>query len=754
MSTRLMGSAAALAAVLAFCIALAAAPAPTTPQNTDRVDFARDVQPILRQHCYECHGPEKQKNGFRLDRRRDAMRGGTIAMIGRGNSEGSRLYHRLIGDTYGRQMPPDGPLPASQIAILKKWIDQGAEWPDALSGETPLPPPDAAATELMNALRAGERSRVSRLLATHRGAINKRGPAGATPLMHAVLYGDAAAVRQLLDAGADPNIADFGGATPLMLAVTDREKTTLLLERGANVNARSAIGRTALLIASGVPGAAPVVEMLLDRGASPSEKAQALLGEVTPLVLAAYSGDEATFRLLVARGADVKAAGPAALGLSFRAQCKGCIDTMLQHVDAEALTGTMVGGSPPFGPALATAMLIERGADMKARDRDGRTMLMLAAASAAPTADVVKFLIARGADVNARTPAGHTALGYAKRHGDTPVVKALLDAGANDEPLPPAPSSVAPAASPRAAIARSLPLLQKSDVQFMEKSGCVSCHNNTLTAMSVAAARARGIRVDESTARKQVRAIGTYLESWRERVLQGVGIPGDVDTVSYILLGLAAEKHPADAATDAMARFLRGQQRPEGHWLPLALRPPIEGSVITATALTLRALQLYAPQANRAGYDASIERGAKWLTAATPHDIEDHAFHLLGLKWAGAPRPSLEAAARALIARQRADGGWAQIPSLSSDAYASGQALFALAESGVVAAGDPAVTRGVQYLLNTQLADGSWFVRTRAIPLQPHFEAGFPHGRDQFISAAATNWATLALTHALAKPRS
>jgi mono/diheme cytochrome c family protein len=95
------------------------------------VDFARDVQPILRQHCYSCHGPSTQQNGFRLDRRSDAMRGGSMAMIGPGNSEGSRLYLRLIGNTFGTQMPPTGALTPAQIAIIKEWIDLGAPWPDA-----------------------------------------------------------------------------------------------------------------------------------------------------------------------------------------------------------------------------------------------------------------------------------------------------------------------------------------------------------------------------------------------------------------------------------------------------------------------------------------------------------------------------------------------------------------------------------------------------------------------------------------------
>ena len=58
---------------------------------------------------------------------------------------------------------------------------------------------------------------------------------------------------------------------------------------------------------------------------------------------------------------------------------------------------------------------------------------------------------------------------------------------------------------------------------------------------------------------------------------------------------------------------------------------------------------------------------------------------------------------------------------------------------------DPAYRRGTQFLLKTQLADGSWFVQSRSLPVQAYFESGFPHGRSQFISCAATSWATMAL---------
>jgi hypothetical protein len=306
-----------------------------------------------------------------------------------------------------------------------------------------------------------------------------------------------------------------------------------------------------------------------------------------------------------------------------------------------------------------------------------------------------------------------------------------------------------PAASPRAAVERALPLLQQTDVTFLKKSGCVSCHNNTLAAMTVASARGKGVRVDEAIAHQQAQAIASFLDGWRERALQGVSIPGDADTVGYILLGLSAEHYPANDATEAMARLLRRQQRPNGQWRILAHRPPIESSDIQVTAASMRSLQIYAPRRERAAYEKAVQAAAAWLMNAQPRTTEDRAFQLLGLGWSKAGNATIQKAAQALVAQQRADGGWSQIPTLTSDAYATGQALVALEQSGAITPADPAYKRGVRYLLDTQLSDGSWYVKTRALPIQQHFESGFPYGKDQFISAAASNWAAMALALAI-----
>ena len=86
---------------------------------------------------------------------------------------------------------------------------------------------------------------------------------------------------------------------------------------------------------------------------------------------------------------------------------------------------------------------------------------------------------------------------------------------------------------------------------------------------------------------------------------------------------------------------------------------------------------------------------------------------------------------------------------MPSDAYATGQAIVALSENGADRASQSAIDRGLEYLRKAQAADGSWHVPSRALPLQPFFESGFPYGRDQFISAAATGWATTALARSI-----
>ena len=725
--------------------AFSAAP---SSSESGKVDFRRDVQPLLKQYCIECHGPSQQMHGFRLDRRRDAMRGGTVVMITPGNSAGSKLYQKLIGSRFGPQMPLTGPLNQQQIDIIKAWIDQGAEWPDDLSGETAPPPPDAKAVRLMQLMHDGDEQTFRKLLSADPKAANLKGRGGATPLMQAVLEGDTSSVRLLLDNGADPNIRNEAGATALMWAVDDLEKTRLLLDHGADVNVRSGDGRTPLLVAAGQFGCNAVVKLLLDRGANIAAKSPSSVGYSTALSEAARVGDESLIRMFIQHGADVKSAGFQALTTANRAKCEKCLEILMERADKETLTMAALRLAPPGGDATVVKALVDRGAAANARYPTGNTLLMHAASSDAIQVDTVKSLIDGGADLNAKNPEGRTALDFAKLRGSNAIVDLLIKAGAKEGAAPATPVlSFKPAGSVRAAFERTIPLLQRIDGAFMQKAGCVSCHHNSLTAMTVAIARKNGLPVDEQIARNQVKAIASYVETWRERALQGVGIPGEAATMGAILTGLAAENYPPDAATDAFVRFLQSQQYPDGRWRVFSHRPPMESSDISVTAITLRSLQVYGPKAQHAKYELAVKRAADWLMNAQPQASQDRAYQLLGLGWAGvkANNEIMRNAVGELLAEQRSDGGWAQLPGLASDAYATGQALVALKQAGGLASTAPAYKRGIDFLMKTQLEDGSWYVKTRAIPLQPYFESGFPHGADQWISAAATNWAAMAL---------
>src|SRR5690348_8693910 len=103
-----MSSRSALLAVLAGAALTLMRPAAAA------VDFARDVQPLFEKHCYECHGPKKQKNGFRLDRRSRAMAGVLRPNIIPHNSASSRVYRRVLDSQFGPQMPPEDALSAQE----------------------------------------------------------------------------------------------------------------------------------------------------------------------------------------------------------------------------------------------------------------------------------------------------------------------------------------------------------------------------------------------------------------------------------------------------------------------------------------------------------------------------------------------------------------------------------------------------------------------------------------------------------------
>lgn len=108
----------------------AADPPKLPPASTAKIDFDKDVRPILAANCIKCHGAEKQKGGLRLDDRKSLLEGGNGgAVIIVGKSAESRLIHAVAQIDPDAKMPSEGPaLSATQVGTLRAWIDQGANW--------------------------------------------------------------------------------------------------------------------------------------------------------------------------------------------------------------------------------------------------------------------------------------------------------------------------------------------------------------------------------------------------------------------------------------------------------------------------------------------------------------------------------------------------------------------------------------------------------------------------------------------------
>ncbi len=199
-----------------------------------------------------------------------------------------------------------------------------------------------------------------------------------------------------------------------------------------------------------------------------------------------------------------------------------------------------------------------------------------------------------------------------------------------------------------------------------------------------------------------------------------------------------------------MSAYLLRRDANRDHWHTSSNRPPSEASDFTTSYVSLRALKSFGPPEQETQIRTRLDRTRDWLRSTAAHDTEDRVFRLLGLHLTGSDSPTLASAVTDLKDHQNADGGWSQIPGRPSDAYATGSALVALHLAGSLPTHDPSYLRGLAFLLSDQLPDGTWHVRSRSKPFQPYFESGFPHGPDQFLSIAASSWATAAL--ALACP--
>ncbi|MFG0334455.1 MAG: DUF1549 domain-containing protein, partial [Maioricimonas sp. JB049] len=122
-------------ACIFLLMSLAAVAAATAGEDAPPIDYVRDVRPILQKHCYECHGEGDQNSGLRLDIRSEAFKGGEFygASILPGRAADSPLVQFVADKDADLQMPPDGEgLSDEEIAVLTKWVNDGASWPQGV----------------------------------------------------------------------------------------------------------------------------------------------------------------------------------------------------------------------------------------------------------------------------------------------------------------------------------------------------------------------------------------------------------------------------------------------------------------------------------------------------------------------------------------------------------------------------------------------------------------------------------------------
>jgi len=611
-----------------------------------------------------------------------------------------------------------------------------------IKDEAPPKPVDPKLAALLTAIRAADVRAVEKALTP--ALVNATDEAGSTPLHHAAGYGNPAIMKALLAKGASVNARNRRASTPLHWAILDEAKVRLLLDAGADKNARQADGRSIVYQLASVANVANILQLLLEKGADPN---LATANGQTPLINAAGRGDVETMRLLIAAKADIQAksgTGGTALLAAANSRNPRAVALLLDlGADPNAATKkneTALHNAATAGVEESVHLLLAKGAKVNISDDRGYSALMYAAASESRNAASVKMLLDKGADVNCAGE-GETPRSLAAKRGHTEVAR-LLGVSAEDAKQS---SHVAAEKGARravpAAVQQALSLLEKQSHTFIRTAGCNSCHAQDLPSAALGLARDRGIPTP-----REIPQITPAMNGVTPERIMDLGAVG-VASIGWEMFDRGMNHQPADAYTDATVHYMRLMQDPEGYWKGLdGRRPPMNSGTMQATALAIYTLKTFSSTVAKADTAARLARAAAWLEKSAPETTQDRVFHLLAMSWSGAPHASIARAAAGLAAAQRPEGGWSQLPAMGADAYATGQALFALHAAGKMPVSAAAYKKGVDYLLNSQAADGSWHVKSRSIWVQPYFEGGFPYAHDQWISAAGTAWASMALS--------
>lgn len=293
------------------------------------------------------------------------------------------------------------------------------------------------------------------------------------------------------------------------------------------------------------------------------------------------------------------------------------------------------------------------------------------------------------------------------------------------------------------ALDRGLAFLAKDAVAWKEKHKCVSCHHAGMVVWAMNEAKASGAKVDEPVLADLTKWIA---ESGDGRADGPKPVEPPKATNSKAIwqgLALGSVAAPDDAVRKSHAHMLetlRFEQTPSGSWTswPDSRLPILGHSDPGATALA--AIALASALKEDAASQQSRESAAKWLeTTEIDGELQSLAMQLALAVKLQSPTERIESLCKALIARQSPDGGWSQTKEMSSDAWATGQAIYALSATGLEPHRE-SIAKGKQFLIKTQREDGSWPMVSR--PSKPG-EAGAENLVP--ITGAGSAWGVMGL---------
>ena len=294
------------------------------------------------------------------------------------------------------------------------------------------------------------------------------------------------------------------------------------------------------------------------------------------------------------------------------------------------------------------------------------------------------------------------------------------------------------------AVEQGLEVVQRGADNYPQNRDCFSCHHQALPVFATRTVLFGDRDSNTEFVDRQLEFTRDSFASRLESLRRGKRFGGRAATASYALWTFHVAGCEPDDVTAALVESLLKTQESDGRWQPPSRRPPLEESAQMCTTLAVIGLRSFADDDTDDRVTEAVDRAKSWAESTALETHEDRVGHLWLLTALDPEDARISSAQDALLSRQREDGGWGQTDEMDPDAYATGQAVYVLMQSGL-AANHPAVTRGVHFLLDEQEEDGSWHVVTRSEPVQKWFDNGDPHGEDQFISIAATSWATAAL---------